>query len=184
MTAHLALLYDWTRTAYPNALFEVRCIHPNGGACPNERFACTEDGYEQALYYAVQHNDQGYNVYVTVNPLRPGTNHAATDERCGDRHLSLRRWGWCSPRADHRSDKGFQPTFSTTTGTIPAPRAHVYWRQSEPITDMVAWRNTQSALAQTSAPIPQLRTRRELTGWQARSATRHRLSRNAAMSPN
>ena len=30
MEAHLALLYDWTQTRYPDALFEMRCIHPNG----------------------------------------------------------------------------------------------------------------------------------------------------------
>ena len=139
MTAHLALLFDWTQTAYPNALFEIRCIHPKGGSkCPNERFACTPDGYEQATKYAVQHNDQGYNIYTTINPLRPGTDHAATDE---DVEIAIHQFvdgdGVASEQIIERS--GFQPTFATTTGTIPAPRAQIYWRQSEPITDMVAW---------------------------------------------
>ena len=72
MTEHLALLFDWTQTDYPNALFEIRCISPNGGGVKDKRFACTPDGYEQAAYYAVQHNDQGYNIYTTVNPLKAG----------------------------------------------------------------------------------------------------------------
>lgn len=150
MTAHLALLYDWTQTAYPNALFEVRCIHPNGGTSPNERFACTADGYERATYYALKHNDQGYNVYTTVNPLRPGTAHTATD---GDVEIAL----YHSVDADGVNDpdrliaergQGFVPTFIVHTGTVPLPRCQIHWRMSEPITDMASWSSTQAALAQ------------------------------------
>src|ERR1700686_673011 len=86
MTANFALLYDWTQTAYPNALFEVRCLHPKGGTSPNERFACTVDGYEQAAYFALEHNDKGYNVYTTINPVRPSTTHTAND---GDVEIAL-----------------------------------------------------------------------------------------------
>jgi hypothetical protein len=44
--------------------------------------------------------------------------------------------------------QGFVPTFAVQTGSIPLPRCQVYWRQSEPITDMAAWRSTQEGVAQ------------------------------------
>ena len=125
MTAHFALLYNWTQTAYPKALFEVRCIHPTNGVVKDARFACTPDGYEQAVWFAVQHNDQGYNVYTTVNPLRPNTAHTANDTdvevaiyHCVDAD------GVDDPDAliAERS-QGFMPTFTTLTGTTPRNRA-------------------------------------------------------------
>src|SRR6476659_2580302 len=61
MREHLKLLFDWTQTEYPNALFEVRCIKPDdrSAASPNERFPCSEDGYRQAVEYAVRHTKEG-----------------------------------------------------------------------------------------------------------------------------
>ena len=121
MTAHFALLYNWTQSAYPNALFEVRCIHPTNGSVKDARFAYAPDGYEQAVWFAVQHNDQGYNVYTTVNPLRPNTSRTATDE---DVEIALYQCidadGVDDPNAliAERS-QGFEPTFTTVTGTVP-----------------------------------------------------------------
>jgi hypothetical protein len=71
MLEHLKLLYDWTHTDYPNAQFEVRCIPQqkgNGKRTSNVLFACSEAGYAEAIEHAVQMNQYGYNVYVTVNP--------------------------------------------------------------------------------------------------------------------
>jgi hypothetical protein len=149
MEAHLALLYDWTHTHYPDGRFEVRCIHPSGKwPTPNQRFACTMDGYEEAVLYAVCHNDQGYNVYVTINPLKPGTAHTATDD---DVEIALYHFadsdGVAAEQIIERS-RGFSPTFTTTTGTIPEPRGHLYWKRDEPTRDMAQWRFTQAGLAQ------------------------------------
>jgi RepB DNA-primase from phage plasmid len=150
MERHLRCLYDWTESQYPNALFEVRCIHPISGTSKDERFACTGSGYEQAVCFAVQQNDRGYNCYVTANPLKPGTAHAANDE---DVEIALYQ---CID-ADGVDDpdiliaersQGFHPSFIVRTGTIPKPRCQVFWRQSQPITDMVQWRGTQAGLAQ------------------------------------
>jgi hypothetical protein len=57
----------------------VRCLHPTAKP-EHDRFDCTPDGYAKALFYAVKHNDAGYNVYVTANPLKPNTDHVATDD--------------------------------------------------------------------------------------------------------
>jgi AAA domain/RepB DNA-primase from phage plasmid/Primase C terminal 2 (PriCT-2) len=148
MEAHLALLYDWTHTQYSDALFETRCIHPNGKV-RDKRFTCTPEGYQQALYYAVKHNDTGYNVYVTVNVLKPNTTQTATDD---DVEVTIFHFldadGVDDPDLISERSQGFKPTFTTLTGTIPQPRSQVYWRMSHPITDMVKWRTTQAALAQ------------------------------------
>ena len=150
MEQHLRCLYDWTQTAYPNALLEVRCIHPTSGIVLDERFPCTAAGYERAIGYAVWHNDQNYNVYVTANPLKPSTARTAKDE---DVEIAL----YQSLDADGVDDPsgliaersgGFEPSFIVRTGSIPKPRCQVYWQQSEPITDMAQWRRTQAGLAQ------------------------------------
>ena len=104
---------------------------------------------EQALYYAVKHNDTGYNVYVTVNVLKPNTTQTATDD---DVEVTIFHFldadGVDDPDLISERSQGFKPTFTTLTGTIPQPRSQVYWRMSHPITDMVKWRTTQAALAQ------------------------------------
>ena len=150
MTAHLALLYDWTQTVYPNALFEVRCIPPNGGGVKMNASPCTADGYEQAAYYAVKHNDHGYNVYITVNPLKPGTKRTATDE---DVEIAIHQCvdadGVDDPH-DLIADRsqGFEPTFITHTGTIPSRAVKSTGSRANRSPTWLAWRSTQAALAQ------------------------------------
>ena len=149
MSAHLALLYDWTQTAYPNAVFEVRCIPPNGGGVRDKRFTCAPNGYKQAVDYAVQQNDN-CNIYVTVNPLKPGTARTATDE---DVEIALYHFADADGVDDPDAliaerGQGFVPTFTVRTGSTPLPRCQVFWQQSEPVTDMAAWRSTQDGLAQ------------------------------------
>ena len=107
------------------------------------------------MWFAVQHNDQGYNIYTTVNPLKPNTAHTATDE---DVEIALYQFidadGVDDPDAliAERS-QGFEPTFTTVTGTFPRPRCQIYWRQSEPVSDMVAWRrHTGGTRSSSSAP--------------------------------
>ena len=152
MEAHLRLLYDWTQTYYPHGCFEVRCINPKDRCdrSPNERFSCSPEGYQRAVEYAVRHNDRGYNTYVTVNPIKPGTDHPATDD---DVEIAIHQFADAdevenADRLAVEGSQGFKPTFSTLTGTVPKPRHHIYWRRDEPVTDMAAWRMTQAAVAQ------------------------------------
>jgi hypothetical protein len=149
MEQHLALLYDWTQSDYPNARFEVRCIHPNGSV-RDRRFACTPEGYRAAMYFAVQHNDNGYNIYVTVNPLKPSTNRTATDDdvEIAIHHFTDADENLAGNEEIKEGALGFKPAFGMVTGTIPHIRRHDYWRMSEPVTDMIMWRTTQASLAQ------------------------------------
>ena len=149
MEMHLALLFDWTQTHYPDGLFEVRCILPNRRGERDKRFPCTQQGYREAVFYAVEKNVEGYNVYVCVNPLKPGTNHTANHN---DVEIAIFNYtdgdGVDDPaRLIREKGKGFVPAFGVQTGTTPLPRCHTYWRMSEPITDMAARHDTQVALA-------------------------------------
>ena len=124
MEAHLRLLYDWTQTYYPHGCFEVRCIYPKGRCArsPNERFPCSPEGYQRAVKYAVRHNDQGYNIYVTANPLKPGTDHPAVDD---DVEIAIHQFA----DADEVDERG-----SSRNRGKPRLQAHIlnaHWQRSE-----------------------------------------------------
>src|SRR5579872_6638902 len=79
---HLRHLFAWTS---PEGKLEIRCIHPQSKKIKSELFACHD--YHSAAEYADHMNRESFNVYVTVNPLRPDVDAYAKDS-----DVSEARW--------------------------------------------------------------------------------------------
>lgn len=139
---HLSLQFDWTEHYHPNACFEVRCLQPDQR--PRWRiFDCILDGYAEAALFAVQYNLIHYNIYVTANPLKPGTDHSAKDADVIGALFQFTD----NDKGNQFDDRGFKPEFIVTTGTIPTSRTHTYWTMAQPVQDMAIWAATQRGLA-------------------------------------
>jgi hypothetical protein len=149
MLRHIILLYDRTIDAYPSAKFEVRCLHPHNDRVRFRLFHCTVEGYGKAADYASEVNHEGFNVYITVNPLKPDTAATARDtdvEIAGYHFIDVDGVDDTDHLLDSRKH-GFTPAFRVMTGSVPLPRLHTYWKMTEPVRSMDAWRKTQQDLA-------------------------------------
>ena len=77
MEEHLQQLFHRTSTDYK---FEIRCLHPSKDEHHKPRSRLFTVGqWSTASEYAEMMNQQGYNVYVTVNPLKHSTLTVAKD---------------------------------------------------------------------------------------------------------
>ena len=148
--AHSRKLFNRCQDEYPDGLLEIRCLVPGKKKPPKAQlFATTEDGIDQATDFAAGLNEQGYNVYVGVNPRKPNTplHHAASADAV---EIAFFQFIDCDSEAAMNSllDKCKIPyTFAVTTGTTPHQRSHAYWELETPTRNMAAWTAQQDALA-------------------------------------
>lgn len=140
---HLCRLFEWTSAENK---FEIRCIHPTEKAVRSKIFGCRD--YTSAADFAVEANRNGYNIYATVNPLRPDIAGNAKDA-----DVLAARWhfidvdGTDDPYEIIKANCGeFTPSMVVVTGTEPTTRLHGYWLMSEPV-DFTSWSKTQKGLA-------------------------------------
>lgn len=144
--SHLEVLFAPCRDEYPQGILELRY----GSPAPNQTayFNTTPDGIADAAQFAANRNREGANVYVGVNPRKPGTKGAADDT---DVCISFWQFGDLDDaeavEMAGKRLKALPPTFTVTTGTEPHRRPHFYWRLDEPIGNMPAWTERQRGIA-------------------------------------
>lgn len=112
------------------------------------------DGPDGAVEWCESMNKLGFNVYAVRNPIRGSCSGPAKDT---DIVAAFHLWADCDDPAAAGNVLRFDGpkwTSSIVTGTIPSPRAHVYWELNEPCLDMAAWREMQSTVAAHFASDP------------------------------
>jgi hypothetical protein len=145
MERHLELLFRPARGKIDH-LIEFRAL---GSSYP-KIWTTTPgtDEIDKAITRAIEHNEEGYNVYVMVNPVypiklpkpRPSNSANDNDIICAyyafadaDTEESSVRLRYAAPH----------PTFIVVTGTQPFERLHAYWKLEEAI-DLTGWRELQT----------------------------------------
>ncbi len=140
----------WGTECDDAGIFEIRCINSLGGPVRSQLFSRSR--IEEALRWGQGHNENAYNIYMTINPLRSDLQSlgaSAKDEDVISAHYIF---------ADADDEEGMvglenlskelPPSLVVTTGTIPFERRHAYWRLNEPTKDLKRWQKIQKALAQ------------------------------------
>lgn len=136
----------WDELPEP-AVVELRCLFPE--KTPNIcRFNPTPTGLQDLADHAVEMNKYGLNCYIVVNPVRAGTrNRSATDT-----DIIASHYFWADGDDEEaansiRNFAGPRWTMAVTTGRIPSPRPHIYWRTDEWVFNLSAWTGIQKAIA-------------------------------------
>lgn len=148
--SHLELLFAPCRSEYPGGLIELRYGNPK----PNRStyFNTDERGIEQAALFAAARNREGANIYVGVNPRRPGTDHrhSADDSDVGIAFFHFADLDKAEAvDAARKRLRALPPTLVVTTGTEPHRRPHFYWQLEAPVENMAAWTLGQRGIAQS-----------------------------------
>lgn len=144
--AHLERLFRRIPTEYPGGLVEIAWAETTGAVKNAELFETTRDGLDKAADAAVSRNLEQRNVYVGVNPRKPGTpsRRGSTD----DVEIAFFQFAECDkPESVELLKQAPLPyTLTVITGRTPNPRPHAYWELTEPSWNMAAWTAQQTAL--------------------------------------
>ena len=89
-------------------------------------------------------NEDGWNLYVCVNPIRSNWTGAAKDEAIIAAYFAFADADDLGA-AERLMRAEPSPYFVVHTGCVPHGRLHAYWR-IEGIPDLAAWRDMQTAL--------------------------------------
>ncbi len=142
--AHLDALFSPCADEYPQGLIELRY----GDGFTSAYFNTRPEGIAEAASFAANRNREGANVYVGVNPRKPGTKGPARDE-----DIAIAFWHFADlddaeavEMAGQRM-KALPPTMTVTTGMEPHRRPHLYWQLEEPVGNMTAWTERQRGIA-------------------------------------
>jgi hypothetical protein len=151
-TLHLTTLFGRCIEEYPGGMMELRCIHPdrksNSGSKLIKVNLFVAGEFAAAIAWAIEMNAQGFNIYVGVNPRKPGTPPfgAASSE---DVEIAFFQFADLD-REDSinilRNGPPIDYTFAITTGTIPTIRPHIYFELKTPSRNMKVWTDVQIGL--------------------------------------
>lgn len=148
IATHLDELFGACRDEYPDGLLELRHGPPDN-LTGHALFFVTENGLRLAVEHAVRRNMLGENVYVGVNPRKPGTKRQATTD---DVEISFFHFADIDKAAavDGLVERyrALPPSMTVTTGTVPNKRPHLYWRLEEPVRNLAEWTERQRGIAQ------------------------------------
>lgn len=141
---HIGLLTEpWVQLGL-NALMEIRCLNENG-ASRHLKFDPTDEGsMDDAITQAINLNDQGWNIYVCVNPIEQRHKGYADDDAIVGAFFQFADADTEEAAKAIRSFEA-QPDFYVVTGTTPFERIHAYW-QVECIEGMEKWKHGQKLL--------------------------------------
>lgn len=142
----------WDSLAEPVAM-ELRCIFP--GRTPDiRRYPATCEGMAELADHAAVMNKHGLNAYVVVNPVRASAPLRRNDKMSGamDQDIVAAFHFWADGDDEEaansiRNFAGPRWTMAVTTGRVPTPRPHIYWRCEDPILNLQAWTGIQKAIA-------------------------------------
>ena len=142
---HLWALFDLAFDEYPDGLIQI------DDGCPEDKSAWRYkyfpiDKIEEAAEHAVARNTEKRNVYVGLNPRKPGTNRskAATDK---DIEVSFFQVADIDSQASLNRDIPLKPTFTVVTGSTPNNRGHYYWELDAGTYNLDQWTKQQEALS-------------------------------------
>lgn len=142
---HLEHLMRDAKEHCPAALVQIDCGHPTTKDWGDQLFGLGR--LNDATDFAAAENRRGLNLYVGINPRKPTTRRSATDAdiECAffnfadiDRQEAVQKVAGMT---------GLNYTFAVTTGRVPNPRPHLYWKLSEPTRNFAAWTKQQAAIA-------------------------------------
>lgn len=144
---HLELLFKRVRGFYPDGLCEIAWADGSGQINSANMFPITEDGLNQAAATASAKNYARWNVYVGVNPRKPGTRGFGR-ARASDIEIALFQFVEIDSAegAARLRNPPLPYTWAVTTGRVPNPRPHAYWELEEPAGNLQAWSAQQKAL--------------------------------------
>ena len=152
---HIGLLTaPWVKLGL-NALMEIRCLNENGTS-RHQKFDPTDEGFmDDAITQSINLNDQGWNIYVCVNPIEQQHKGYADDNAILGAFFQF---------ADADTDEAakairafeVQPDFWVITGTAPFERLHAYW-QVESIENLENWAQGQELLIERFATDPAIK---------------------------
>lgn len=148
MTMHLETLFGACREEYPDGLIELRHGPPDN-LRGHAYFFVTERGVEMAVRHAIERNRQGENVYVGVNPRKPGTCRHADEEDVEIAFFHFADIDKAEAVAGLVERYGaLPPTMTVRTGSVPCVRPHLYWKLEEPVRNLREWTERQRGIAQ------------------------------------
>ena len=150
----------WDQLPEPCHL-ELRCLFPERTPLI-ARYSADDTGLALLLDDAAGMNRHGLNTYVVVNPVRAsapirrdGRTSGAMDE---DIVASFFFWADGDDEEAANSIRNFagpKYTMAVTTGTVPHPRPHIYWRIKDgPRFDLAEWRTVQEGIAAVLSTDP------------------------------
>jgi len=147
--AHLERLFRRPRLEYPLGRCEIAWADTHGAVNSAETFALDHAALDAATDLAVRYNAIGRNVYVGVNPRKPGSppfGRASAD----DIEIAFNLFvDGDSPETAARLRAAPIPYgWAVTSGRIPNPRPQPYWELEEPIRNLPLWSQLQLALAE------------------------------------
>jgi RecA-family ATPase len=142
---HLRALFDPLATEYPQGLIEISYGFPG----PDHGALFGISRIDDAVTFAAEMNADGKNVYVGVNPRKPGSKMS---KRASDSDVEIAVWQFAdidkSESVEALKPKlALLPNINVITGRTPNPRPHLYWLLDEPVHNLAEWSARQQGLA-------------------------------------
>lgn len=146
MQCHLDKLFSRCENDYPDALIQIDS-GKEGGNWSWEYFNVKDR--QKAAEYATAENIDGKNVYVGVNPRKPGlTGKSATDTDILCAYYNFSDHDDAESTNKLKTDNPIPYNFVVTTGRTPSPRVHAYWERETPLPNLGAWAAVQSGMVE------------------------------------
>jgi hypothetical protein len=144
---NLVRLFGPFQETYPEGKIQIDAGDPRKETPWSWQYFNISD-IDKAVEYAAEKNEQGFNLYVGVNPRRPNI-FPGTAARDDDIEVSLYNFADLDTQEalDAAKDMPIQYTFAVTTGREPHKRVHFYWQLDMPQRNMKAWTDRQAGLA-------------------------------------
>lgn len=136
------------------AVIELRCLFP--GRTPDvRRFNPTPNGIDALIDHAAAMNAAGLNTYPVINPVRASAPLCRGGRASGadDSDIIGAFWFWADGDDEAavyaiKNFAGPKWTMAVTTGRVPHPRPHIYWRVEDgPILNLEQWQRIQQGIA-------------------------------------
>lgn len=142
---HLRALFDPLATEYPQGLIEISYGFPG----PDHGALFGIGRIDDAVNFAVEMNNDGKNVYVGVNPRKPGSKMS---KRASDSDVEIAIWQFADIDKNEAVETlkpklALPPNLNVITGRTPNPRPHLYWLLDEPVHNLTEWSARQQGLA-------------------------------------
>jgi hypothetical protein len=146
--AHLDRLFARCPTEYPGGLIEIAWSPSGDWAVSNAQlFPATAEGLAVATALATALNRDRSNVYVGVNPRKPGSPERG---RCGAEHVEIAFFQFCecdkAESLELLRHSSLPFSFFVITGRSPNARVHGYIEMRSPDRDLRLWRRRQKAM--------------------------------------
>lgn len=142
---HLHALFDPLAAEYPQGLIEIAYGFPG----PDHGALFGIQRIDDAVKFAVEMNKDGKNVYVGVNPRKPGSRMS---KRASDADVEIAVWQFADIDKHEAVEAlkpklALPPNINVITGRTPNPRPHLYWLLDEPVRNLEEWSARQQGLA-------------------------------------